>query len=199
MYLYDEALEAKLKAWLNDPKINIRTTETMFEVQADLDNDRVMLPAVGLIRLPIEIRNTNKNTHTAEGAKLIYDKTRVNIEKLNYVPIRLHYQLNIYTVTRRENDELTRQLIFKIINTPKGIIELPYENCHIKHQFNIRLGSEWQDNSDLANHKNTGQLFISTLDIWVDDAALFSYNVKEPVEIVLKQVALDNEVIHEFE
>lgn len=191
MYLYDESIERALRDWVNNPNINIRTTQTMFEVEADLNSDKIMLPAVGLIRLPIEIRNSNKTNRSAEGAKLIYDKNIVKLEKLNYVPLRLHYQLNIYTKTRRENDEFVRQLIFKIINAPRLFIELPYEQCHIRHEFNLRLGTDWADNSDLAAQSETGQLFISTLDIWVDDAALFSYNVKEPIrQIILKEVSI---------
>ena len=43
------------------------------------------------------------------------------------------------------------------------------------HKFNILLGEEIEDNSDITTRDERGEYFRQTLSLYTDDAYLFSY------------------------
>ncbi|MBO5711334.1 MAG: hypothetical protein J6R47_00710, partial [Acholeplasmatales bacterium] len=106
----------------------------------------------------------------------------------NAIPIGIAYQLDIYTRYLEEADEYARNFIFNIINYPKLTIELPYESQGIKHDANIRITSDIDDNSDIPERLIPGQFTRLTLGINIDDAYLFDVRVKDNLSI--KEVSL---------
>ncbi len=198
MYLYDEAITNAFKEWTGDNKIIIQPPETAFLRRVDVNSDLITLPLISIQRLSMRILNTSKQPLSFEGATIGKGKSVDMVAKLRAVPLQLHYQVDVYTTTLRENDMRIRELVFKIINVPKLQIEIPYNGCNMPHQFNMRLGPDITDNSDITAHIETGQIFRQTLEMWVDDAYLFSYGNKEIAtlrEVSIKRVSTQGEFV----
>lgn len=182
VYLYDDALVKKIRYWSGDSKISISPPENLFVYRGDVSNkDKITFPLISITRGNITILNTNKSPLSREGLK-----RSANIDKITMlggVPIRIPYQLDIYTRQRRENDDLMRELILKIINNPKLDIEIPYNNANLTHVFNLRLNNDIEDNSDVAEHLEKGEFFRTTLDLYIDDAYLFNFKAKDTISL----------------
>ena len=151
--------------------------------RADQSNsDSIELPLVSLTRgQSISILSTNKKPLSYDGKK--FNANSKKIQQLNGIPISINYQLDIYTRHRVENDDLWREFVFKIINNPKLFVEIPYKEEKIMHVFNMRITDTVEDNSDIPEHLISGEFFRSTLNIYVDDAYLFDYKVKDTLSL----------------
>lgn len=197
--LYDEALLNKIKGWVNDPKMTIMgTNETrrLFESIADMTNDRpIELPLIALTRKStMEILNTNKQPYTHNGLKVDYSMNgnyfetpkseldRPRVTQLNYVPIRLQYQLDIYTRYYEEAEEYVRNFIFNLINFPELQVIIPYNNANKKQSAFIDLASEVEDNSDVPERLIAGQFTRKTLSLSID-GRLYNYRTKDAAQI----------------
>lgn len=132
----------------------------------------------------MEILSIAKKPLTYDGYRSKGIAGKVNrVDQLNGIPIKLEYQLDIYTRYYEEAEEYVRQFIFNIINYPKLSIEIPYNDAKISHVSNIRLDTTVQDNSDVPERLIVGQFTRKTISIYIDDAYLFSYNIKEAGKI----------------
>lgn len=177
---YDEAIAAKINSWL--PKSKDRTIQLLkpdevkklFTVEASENNDKpIGLPLVALSRsTTIDIMHTTMQPMSFDG--LMLDSDGINTLQLDAIPINLSYQLDIYTRRYDEGDELLREFIFKIVNNPQVVIELPYNNQHFKHVATLQLQSQVEDTSDISERLFSGQFTRWTLRFDVDSAYLFS-------------------------
>ena len=136
VYLYDEALVQKLKGWTENTQVNVYSpddTRRLFEVIADNTNDKpIQLPIICLRRKPgINVLHTGKKPLSFDGMKL--DATTERALKLNAIPIKVEYQLDIYARYFKEADEFLRNITFNIINYPKLEVVIPYNGFDIKH------------------------------------------------------------------
>ena len=158
---YDDAIIYKIKRWLPDNS-NLRIlkpeeTKRFYMTKADDQNDRAFqLPMIALYRnKDIQILSNIKQNRSFTGLKLIGDD--IKTLHMNIIPIKLNYQLDIYTKTYEEGDEYIRNFLFKLINNPVIIITIPYQNSQIQHIANIRVLDTVSDTSDVAEHLFPGQ------------------------------------------
>ena len=181
---YDDVIIKKLQCWLPEAaKIRVlRPDETskLFSITADdLKDNAFTLPMLALSRKPdLELLSTVKSQKSFNGLKipqtiqagLIPNKTA----QFNVLPIRPEYQLDIYTKTAEEAEEYVRALLFKLINNPSIIIEIPYHNLNIEHIANIRVLSNISDTSAISERIFSGQFTRWTIPFELHDAFLFS-------------------------
>lgn len=194
-YLYDEALENKIKYWTEDTNIHIygpNQTRRLFMTVANETNDNpIELPLIAISRAGgFNILNTSKQplAYTAV-------TTQANLEKgmkLNAIPIDINYQIDVYARYYKEADEIARNLIFNFIRYPKISITVPYYEQNIEHHSKITLSSEVQDNSDIPERLVAGQFTRLTFAINIDDAYLWDIRVGETVRITDVNIALRN-------
>ena len=153
-------------------------TRRLFEYRADISDDKPLtLPIITLTRgNDIEILSTNKKPLTYDGMTMEAN-TRKSAQ-LNGIPIKLTYQIDIYTKFFKEADEYLRNFIFKLINFPKLLIQIPYNGANIEHTSNIILDTTVTDNSDIPERLVPGQFTRMTLSLTVDDAWLFDYKIR---------------------
>lgn len=149
---YDDALCNKIQKWIKDPDMKVlkpNETNRLFSMKADEKNDEPLsLPFVAISRAnDIELDYPHKKPLSFDGLKLEANET-YGI-KLNAIPMRLQYQLDIYTRYAEEGDEYLRNFIFNLVNHPTIIIDLPYNDLWIQHRSNIRLSSQVSDSSDI--------------------------------------------------
>lgn len=174
---YDEALTDKLKSWIKDPKMTVYSpgqVTHMFQVHSDKSNDKPLkLPLITITREnEFEIVNTNQRALTYDGGHIAANTEKSEV--LNGIPIKLNYQLDIYTKYFAEADEYVRNFIFNLINYPRVQIEIPYRDSKIVHNSTIILQSGVTENSDLPEQIVSGQFTRMTLRFSIEDAYLFS-------------------------
>lgn len=182
VYLYDEAIVNKLRFWFNDPNISVADPDTVLSYRADVSpTDEVKLNIVSLTRLKWEITSKGKTPLSRDGWK--YKGSEKNIEQLRAIPIRIDYQIDFISRKRKQNDNLVREFVYKILNNPKLVVSIPYNDSSKTHNFSINIDSVVEDNSDIAQHLDKGERFRSTLTLSVEDAYLFAYTIKDTVSI----------------
>ena len=183
---YDEAVTEKIKAWIKDPKLTVLKpdeTTRFFEMSLDNKKDEALtLPLIAISRdKNIDIVEATKQPKTFNGWNLKLDQ-KCSIS-LNAIPIKLSYQLDIYTRYLSEADEYVRNFIFNLINYPKVSIVLPYNDAEVRHDSLITLDPSITDNSDIKEHLFADQFTRFTIRFSIDDAYLFSIPVKPAVSL----------------
>ena len=211
---YDEAIVNRIKVWIKDPDLVILKpdeTARLFQTRADQKNDKKLtLPLIALSREPeIEILNVQRQPMSYDGAKIrAYNKDGEEIRfgktfKLTAVPIRIAYQIDIYTRNLAEADEYAREFTLRLINKPSITVEIPYKNVKLTHQSNIRMENVVRDNSEIPERHFETQFTRFTLNIYVDDAYYFGVEDKDNLSISEIEVVVNTEnpitgeVIHE--
>ena len=192
---YDDALVKKIKSWVKDPNMRVLSpvdSTRLFQLKSDLENDKPLtLPFIAISRdSNIEIVNTNKQALTYDGAHLEVDEEKS--KQLNAIPIKISYQLDVYTKYFEEADEYIRNFVFNLINYPKLSIEIPYNNSNILHNSNIQLESTIADNSDIPERLIAGQFTRMSLKFNIDDAYLFSVPFMKNWKIVEGDIRIND-------
>ena len=147
----------------------------IFEVVADNTNDKpLQFPMLVLTRpggYTINGQGLAKHPLSYNGAKLHADAETSVL--LNAIPITIPYQLDVYCRYFEEADEYSRNLVFNIIIFPKLTITIPYNGENYKHDSNIRMSDEIEDNSGIPERLVTGQFTRMTIALNIDDAYLW--------------------------
>ena len=194
---YDEAVANKINSWLpKDDQRNIQIlkpdeTKKLFMIEADEKNDKpIQLPLIALSRdSSIELKQPTMCPMSFDG--LMLDSDSKHTLQLNAIPIYLSYQMDIYTRHYDEGDELLREFLFKLVNNPQIVIELPYNNQKFKHVASILLHTTVEDTSDISQRLFSGQFTRWTLKFDIIGAYIFSIpyvdNVKmDSVQVITK-------------
>lgn len=182
---YDAAMVDKIKAWVKDPSMTVLSpsdSTRLFQMRADQISDKPLtLPLIAISRdSDIEIINTRKQALSYDAGHLTTDpsdrnKSTPDVSKvLNAIPIKLTYQLDIYTKYFAEADEYVRNFIFNFINYPRISIEIPYNDAKVLHNSTVLVESTVSDSSDIPERLIAGQFTRMTIRLTIDDAYLFS-------------------------
>ena len=179
---YDDAIVAKLSAW-TPTNIQLRIlkpdeTKRLFETIADDQKDKkIQLPLIALSRNnDIELLLNLKNPRSFDGLKLT--QTDEQTLQMNVIPVKLQYQMDIYTKTQHEADEYVRQYLFKLINNPVIKIGVPYNGQELNQIANIRVLSTISDTSDIPQRLFPGQFTRWTIQMEIQDAFLYNLPYK---------------------
>lgn len=198
---YDEAITQKIKSWLADSSklrvISPEESNRLIQLNAEDSNDQPLtLPLIAISRnKDIEIESTIKQNKSFDGLIIGKDSTAATTVHLNVLPIKTTYQLDIYTKKRIEVDEYVRQYLFKLINNPQIIIEIPYNNYIVKHTANLRVLNTISDTSDIATHVFAGQFYKWTIQLELQDGFLFSIPQKKNWKFVGYEVTMADKIV----
>lgn len=176
--IYDKALLTKFKRWIKDKNLTILgvdQTSRLFRYRADTNNDKpIQLPLISLSRNPtVSIVSTSKRPLSYDSSTREYTEDKTN--KLNAIPIKISYQLDIYCRYVEEVEEYVRNFVFNIINYPKLDIEIPYKNSKIISNSYLSIDSEINDNSDISERLIEDQFARRTITFSLNDAYLYDY------------------------
>lgn len=198
---YDEAITQKIKNWLADnSKLRVLSPDEsnrLIQLAADDSNDAPLkLPIIALSRnKDIELESAIKQNKSFDGFIISKDESTATTVHLNVIPIKTTYQLDIYTKKRIEADEYVRQYLFKLINNPQIIIEIPYNNYIVKHTANLRVLNTISDTSDIPTHIFAGQFYKWTIQLELQDGFLFSIPQKQGWRLVGLEVAAVDKIV----
>lgn len=176
--IYDKALLTKFKRWIKDKDLTILgvdQTSRLFRYRADTNNDKpIQLPLISLSRNPtVSIVSTSKRPLSYDSSTREYTEDKTN--KLNAIPIKINYQLDIYCRYVEEVEEYVRNFVFNIINYPKLDIEIPYKNSKIISNSYLSIDSDINDNSDISERLIEDQFVRRTITFSLNDAYLYDY------------------------
>ncbi len=193
-YLYDNAIVNKLRGVIGDDRIHLMTTERAMEIIPRIDDDKFSLPLVTLSRTGWQILSDNNN-HSArfEGdvAEVHPLNDTLRIKRVQFIPMRIDYTLDVWTRTRVENDEIVRELFWFFLTSPTFKVTVPYD-LEFEHNFNVFLEESVEDNSDINQQPNTGEYFRQSVRLYTDDAKLWKSSSRGPTSI---SITLNNESI----
>ena len=201
---YDEAITQKIKNWLADSsKLRVLSPDEsnrLIQLAADDSNDAPLkLPIIAISRnKDIELESAIKQNKSFDGYILDSNATRATTVHMNVIPIKTTYQLDIYTKKRIEADEYVRQYLFKLINNPQIIVEVPYphkDNCVLRHTANLRVLNTISDTSDIPTHIFAGQFYKWTIQLELQDGFLFSIPQKGGWRLVGIEVTAADKII----
>lgn len=198
---YDDAVTEKIKSWLADSsQLRVLAPEEynrLILLNAEDTNDAPLkLPLIAISRnKDLEIESTIKQNKSFDGFVLKKDTTNATTVHLNVIPIKTTYQLDIYTKKRIEGDEYVRQYLFKLINNPQIVIEIPYNNCIIRHTANLRVLNTVSDTSDIPTHIFAGQFYKWTIQLELQDGFLFSIPRKNNWRFIGYEMSLVDKII----
>lgn len=179
---YDDVIAAKIKKWLpSTSKLRVLKpdeTKRLFELNANDTGDKpLQLPCIALSRnndIDISVNVKNQKSFMGYKAGIYNDKTLL----INTIPIKLNYQLDIYTKTAVEGDEYLRQYLFKLINNPSFKIVIPYNGTDIEQIANIRVLTPVSDTSSISERLFPGQFTRWTIQLEIMDAFLYDLPYK---------------------
>lgn len=187
---YDEAITQKIKGWLADTsKLRVLSpdeTSRLIQIKAEETNDQPLtLPLIAISRnKDIEIESAIKQNKSFDGFVIEKDDKTATTVHFNVIPIKTTYQLDIYTKKRIEADEYVRQYLFKLINNPQIIIDIPYNGFLVRHTANLRVLNTISDTSDISTHIFPGQFYKWTIQLELQDGFLFSLPQKQGWKLI---------------
>lgn len=210
---YDEALTNKIKNWIKDDSVKVlkpEETTRLFKMKVDEANDKPLkLPFVALSRKTrISVLNTNKRPLSYDGMKIWAKDSEGHLvapnrmQKLNAIPMKLDYQLDIYAAHMAEADEYLRNFIFNFVNYPNVTIEIPYNDCKLTHESTIYVEEDVEDNSDIPQRLVPGQFTRYTINLTIDNAYIFSAPIKDNILISKVDIEIknnDGEVLEKYD
>lgn len=176
--LYDDAIINNFREIFEDSRIHILPVEQALRFTAQLQRDDIAFPLISTTRLGYSIKLEEVNftgLHSGGYQRRNDDGTDVFAQ---VIPIRINYQVDVFTVSKSMGDELVRELIFYLLQNPTLKVQVPYD-LNMTHVFNLFPESEIVDNSDTVEHINKGVLFRNTLSLYTDDALLFASRVQK--------------------
>lgn len=172
VYSYDEAIIENFRRIFSNGKIYIVPPEDAFNLIGTVNTDNVKLPMISLLRSPgWSLLDSRPHNMKFEGKIVKVEDDEVTL--LRAIPIRINYQLDVWTESRLENDLIMRELIFYLSTNPTLQVNINYDNFSGKHDFNLFIDGEVEDNSDLVAHKDRGRYFRQTISLYTDDAYLW--------------------------
>jgi hypothetical protein len=213
---YDEAITQKIRSWLADSsKLRVLSpdeTTRLIQLNAEDSEDKPLtLPLIALSRnKDIEIESAIKQNKSFDGLIIGKNTSTATSIHLNVIPIKTTYQLDIYTKKRIEADEYVRQYLFKLINNPQIIIDIPYNRnnisctpdcpeCVIRHTANLRVLNTISDTSDISTHVFAGQFYKWTIQLELQDGFLFSIPQRQGWKFVGIEVTAADKIIEPTE
>ena len=204
---YDDAVTAKIKGWLADNStlrvLNPDETTRAIALHAEDSGDQPLkLPLLTISRnKDLEIANAIKQSKSFDGLIIKKDLVNATTVHMNVIPVKTLYQLDIYTKRQLDADEYVRQFLFKLINNPQIVVEIPYNNYVIKHTANLRVLNTVSDNSEIPTRLFAGQFYRWTIQLELQDGFLFSIPYKKNWRFIGTEVALCERIedIKEFD
>lgn len=205
VYAYDEALVQDLRRIFSDGRIHIVPPEDAFDLIGTLQKDKILFPMITLSR-PGWLLSDNKPEHMIfEGLpdKITESKEEVpdhrtkgfdssfDVIRLQALPIRINYQIDVWTESRLENDNIMRELIWYYTLHPTLNVKIVYEDVERFHHFNVFFDADVEDNSDIESHKDRGRYFRQTISMYTDDAYLWKTFKRLPNYVDPDKINLD--------
>ena len=120
LWVYDEAIADDLKKSFNpmnvpNPAVVVVDSENAIGLAAQIQEDKLSFPIVALTRnSTIAIDEALRNfTKMKKGVSTTFDNKTNTFYNERSMPIKLSYELSVFTTNQADMDEIIRELLFK--------------------------------------------------------------------------------------
>ena len=172
---YDDAIVKRFRAVFGTNNVYVLPVENAIRFTAQLKRDDITFPLISTTRLGYSIVGDNVNYNAKMTGSFVRREDDNNNTFATSIPIRIEYQMDIFTVDRESCDDIVRELIFFFLTRPTLVAHFEY-GLDIKQNFTLLMNDDILDNSDTVEHINNGVMFRNTLTFYVDDARLYMNN-----------------------
>lgn len=172
---YDDAIVKRFRAVFGTNNVYVLPVENAIRFTAQLKRDNITFPLISTTRLGYSVVGENVNYNAKMTGSFVRRENDNNNTFATSIPIRIEYQIDIFTVDREACDDIVRELIFFFLTRPTLVAHFDY-GLDIKQNFTMLMNDDIVDNSDTVEHINNGVMFRNTLTFYVDDARLYMNN-----------------------
>ena len=196
--LYDIAVSDKIKSWILDPNMTVLypdETHRLFSqvIDQNVQDKPLQLPLIAISRdRDIELTIPAKRPMSYRGKT--FNATDKVADHLNAIPLKIKYQIDIYTRYRKEADEYLRNFVYQILTYPTVTIQIPYRDCDLKQDSFMTLEPLLSDNSDIPERLIPGQFTRETIRFRLDDANFYAYTTDQIPKIVETGIYVDEQL-----
>lgn len=187
LYLYDNAICEDLNRSLNGDNVGTDTVKVVdpdlsIDVISQIRNDDMQFPAIVVTRgSDYAIDTTRMNfTRLHKGVSTVIDPETNNIYDEKALPIDLNYNLTILATNTADQDELTREIVFKYTDMYFLTIQLPYESDR-KVRFGVTL--DWnqsiENTSRALEYIQNGKIYQTIVHLHCEGCVLVTYTAKK--------------------
>lgn len=185
VYAYDLAVVNDFRARFKQPPVtysDVNSNVVMagpdqaFQILGQMDNDKIVMPFISVQRLNWQLNLDRQMSQTFIGDRIVMQNPDNPLERLEVraqvIPITINWQLDVWTKDRITNDALVREILWYYHLRPTLLVNVLH-GLNMKHTFNIMFNSEIEDNSDIHNQNNRGNIVRSTLSFFAEDCYLW--------------------------
>lgn len=191
VYLYDKAIANRLESVLTNVKgINVVPAERAFTKSFD-ENDNPELPAVSIYREGFSLKQDTRNMTAYKKGRNEVD-TQGTLFNTKALPLSIRYQIDVWTRTREQNDELSRDIIWFFTLYPEHKITVNYGGFVRDIKFNTFLELDITNNSQISEFENRGQYYRSTMGVIVDEAQLFMVSSQNKLNFEFEIISVES-------
>lgn len=135
LWVYDNAIVEDLRKSFNpnnvpNPAVTVIDPENAISLAAQVQEDKISFPVVALTRRsPIPIDESVRNfTKTKKGVITTFDNEKNLLYHERTMPVKLSYELSVFTTNTADMDEIIREILFKYSSMYFLNITIPYES-----------------------------------------------------------------------
>jgi len=198
IWVYDNAIVEDLKKSFNpmnvsNPAVSVIDPENAITIAAQIQNDKIRFPVVALSRVtPIVIDESLRNfTRAKKGVPVVFDSEKNLIYNERVEPIKLSYELSVFTTNTEDMDEITRELLFKYSSMYYLTVTIPYESKRqIRFGIVADIGQGISVESLASNYISEGKLYGCSITMNCEGCVLVHYTPRK-----LTRMSVNNTLI----
>ena len=183
LWVYDTAIVEDLKKSFNprnvpNPAVTIVDPENAIGLAAQVQEDKIQFPVVALTRVSnIQIDSSLQNfTKLKKGVSTTFDNETNYFYNEKSMPVKLSYELSVFTTNTADMDEIVRELLFKYSSMYFLTITIPYESKR-KIRFGVvaDISDGIQIQSAASAYISEGKLYASSITLNCEGCVLIHY------------------------
>ncbi len=187
LWVYDNAIVEDLKKSFNpknvpNPAVTVVDPENAIGLAAQVQSDKIQFPIVALTRASnIPIDESLKNfTKSKRGIATTFDPDENLFYNERSIPVKLSYELSVFTTNTADMDEIIRELLFKYSSMYFLTITIPYESKR-KIRFGIvaDIGDGINIQSAASSYIADGKLYASSITLNCEGCVLVHYTSRK--------------------
>lgn len=197
LFQYDKALYDLIHSLYE--YVYYGSTDEIFSINAKKNNGKVVLPFIGIYRLPDFSINTEmaNDSFLRRGYHMKSTKDRqIELPKqmvaMHGLPVTLEYQIDVYATKRDVCDGLTAELLMYLRENPWINVQI-MDMGKVVVQFNLEVDESVTDNTDIMGFDETNRMYRLSLTVRYPEAVIYRIDEYRRVEeIEIEYEALDN-------
>lgn len=206
IYIYEESIVNKLRHITGDNRVIITPSDNVIDLISRINNDEFELPLIHIVRNKWGINSKKQHGLKMNGLiannSYLYNvednisPTDGRIHSMHAIPMVMSHSFEVWSRTRKECDEIIRELIWFFGTMNEFEVDIPY-GLNRKHVFSLNLHEEIIDSTDIISQATKGEIFLQAIVTSCDDCYIWKSSSRNPTCInVTGQIVAGDEIIY---